>query len=140
MDKQHAKKNFDHAIEHAQPEFEQFFLAKFFDLSYEYGDDTCTVTLESKDYMFNPQGTLHGGVICFILDVSMGHLCKKFLGTAITLEMKVQFHRPINEGKIVCQSAFVKKGRKIIALKSDLYNEKGKLAATGTSTWYNTDK
>ncbi len=136
MNKKQARENFDYAIEHEKPEFEQFFLAQLFGLSFSYGEETCRIELESKDFMFNPQGTLHGGVISFILDVSMGHLCKKFLGMSTTLEMKVQFLRPVKTGNIYCESRFLKKGNKIIALESNLYNEEDKLAAVGTSTWY----
>ncbi|MFD1848797.1 PaaI family thioesterase [Oceanobacillus bengalensis] len=135
MNRLEAKENFNHAIENEKAEFENFFLSKFFGLQFDYQEENCIVSLVSKDFMFNPQGSLHGGVIVFILDVSMGHLCKRHLGTAVTLEMNTQYLRPVGEGEIYCKSSFIKKGRKIIALKSDLFNEKGKLAATATATW-----
>lgn len=136
MDKEQAREHFEYAIEHEQQEFEHFFLAKFFGLKFSYGEETCRIDLESKDFMFNPQGSLHGGVISFILDVSMGHLCKRFLGVSTTLEMKVQFLRPVFTGPIYCEASFIKKGKTIVALQSQLFNEKGQLAAIGTSTWY----
>lgn len=139
MNDKAARESFERALKEHKPEFEQFFLAKLFGLSFSYGEDTCTVELESKDFMFNPQGTLHGGVISFILDVSMGHLCKRFLGTAITLELKTQFLRPVRTGKISCTASFSKKGNNVIFLESKLYNEDGKPAAVATSTWYNID-
>ncbi|MET3505803.1 PaaI family thioesterase [Halalkalibacter oceani] len=137
MNENAARESFERALQEHKPEFEQFFLAKLFGLSFSYGEDTCTIELESKDFMFNPQGTLHGGVISFILDVSMGHLCKRFLGAAITLELKTQFLRPVRTGTISCTSSFSKKGNNVIFLESKLYNEEGKLAAVATSTWYN---
>lgn len=136
MDKEQARKHFEYALEHERGEFEQFFLAQFFGLTFSYGEETCRIDLESKDFMFNPQGSLHGGVIAFILDVSMGHLCKRFLGTATTLEMKVQFLRPVLRGNIYCEASFLKKGKKIVALQSKLFNEKDELAAVGNATWY----
>ncbi|UJL45565.1 PaaI family thioesterase [Virgibacillus sp. NKC19-16] len=135
MDKLQAKESFYHALENEKLEFENFFLAKLFGLSFSYEEESCVINFESKNFMFNPQGSLHGGMIAFVLDVSMGHLCEKFLGTAVTLEMKTQFLRPVMEGMIRCESSFIKKGSKIIALSSELYNENGKLAATATSTW-----
>lgn len=137
MDKLQARKNFEYALENEVADFEHFFLAKFFDLKFDYEDEKCIITFESKDFMFNPQGSLHGGVIAFVLDVSMGHLCKKYLGTALTIEMKTQYLRPVLEGNVLCISRFIKKGSKIISLQSDLYNEKGKLAATAIATWLN---
>ncbi|MFC0270470.1 PaaI family thioesterase [Metabacillus herbersteinensis] len=116
-------------------DFEEFFLVKFFGLTFSYGEETCIINLESDEYMFNPQGSLHGGVISFIMDVSMGHLCKKFIGTAVTLEMKTQFVRPVSKEKLRCEASFIKKGKEIIMVESRLIKENGKLAAIGTATW-----
>ena len=55
-------------------EFGSFYLSRFLGFKTTYKDDLCIVTFEAKSPMFNPQGTLHGGVIATALDVSMGHL------------------------------------------------------------------
>jgi uncharacterized protein (TIGR00369 family) len=57
-----------------------FFLARFLGLEISYGDEVCVVEIEVRDFMFNPQGSLHGGVIAFALDVAMGHLIKRSIG------------------------------------------------------------
>lgn len=139
LNKQQAIENFEHAIEHHKPTFDDFFLGKLFGFSFSYGEETCRVDLVSKDFMFNPMGTLHGGIIALILDASMGHLCKHFLGTSVTVEMKTQFLRPVRTGPIYCEARFQKKGSKIISVESYLYNENGQLAAIGTATWYKID-
>ncbi len=38
---------------------------------------------------------MHGGVITTALDISMGHLCKRYLSPAVTIEMQVRFFRPL---------------------------------------------
>lgn len=137
MRREIAKRNFENALEKHENRFEHFFLAKFFDLniSYDENNEACIVQLPIEDYMYNPQGSLHGGVISFVLDVSMGHLCHKFLGTCVTLEMKVQFLRPAKFGMVTCRANFLKKGRTIEAIESRMNDENGKLIAVGTSTW-----
>ncbi len=91
------------ASEHSQ-EFELFFLSKFYGLHYFYTDKTCEITFEPKEFSFNPQGSLHGGVITTIMDISMGHLLKKTQGAGVTLEIKVQFMKAL---KVVNASVLV---------------------------------
>jgi uncharacterized protein (TIGR00369 family) len=129
-----AKNRFATALAEQAPEFGRFFLARFFDLRVSYGDETCRVELPVADYMFNPQGSLHGGVIAFAMDISMGHLCHQFLSSAVTLEMKTQYLRPVT-GDCWCEGRFIKKGREVVFLESRLFDEKDRLAAIATSTW-----
>ena len=71
MDEQAARSAFAAAVETNRHEFGSFFLSRFFGVDFSYGDDTCKVTFPVNDYMYNPQGTLHGGVISFALDISI---------------------------------------------------------------------
>ncbi|MDQ0338095.1 uncharacterized protein (TIGR00369 family) [Caldalkalibacillus uzonensis] len=136
MDYEMAKQRFEKALAEHQPDFEQFFLAKFFDLQFSYGEETCRVDVQVADYMFNPQGSLHGGVISFILDVAMGHLCKKFLGPAVTLEMKINFLKPVFRENIYCESRFIKKGKTVVVLEARMFNADDAPVAVATSTWH----
>ncbi len=136
MDKHIARKRFEQALKDHEPQFEKFFLSRFFDLSISYGDETCVVEADVEDYMFNPQGSLHGGVIAFMMDVSMGHLCQKFLGTCVTLEMKTQFLKGVKEGTVKCEARFLKKGKTLVYVESRLFDDAGRLAAVSTATWY----
>jgi uncharacterized protein (TIGR00369 family) len=134
MDETKARTRFERALSEGRPEFEKFFLARFFDLTISYGDETCRVDLPVSDYLYNPQGSLHGGAIAFALDVSMGHLCNRFLSTGITLEMKTQFLRPVT-GDCRCEASFLKKGRRLAFVESRLFDEQDRLAAVASSTW-----
>lgn len=136
MDEDAARTAFEAALRSYRPEFEVFFLARFLGLEISYGDDVCVVEIDVKDFMFNPQGSLHGGIIAFALDVSMGHLIKRSHGRpGITLEMRTQYLRPAAVGRIRCEGRFLKKGRSINALEARMWNQDGKLAAVASSTW-----
>src|SRR5215470_432120 len=104
MDEAAARAAFEQALQTYHQDFGTFFLARLFGIEFAYetdaGGEICVVTGTVQDFMFNPQGTLHGGVIGFILDVSMGHLLRHTLGTGTTLEMKMQFFRPTKAGPI----------------------------------------
>jgi uncharacterized protein (TIGR00369 family) len=134
MDEAAARAAFEQALQTYHQDFGTFFLARLFGLELTYEDDTCVVTGAVKDFMFNPQGWLHGGVISFVLDVSMGHLLQKTSGAGTTLEMKVQFLRPAAVGEIRAVGRFLKKGRSINYLESRM-TQNGADIAAATSTW-----
>lgn len=122
------------ATEHSQ-EFELFFLSKLYGLNYSYTDQTCEITFEPKGFSFNPQGSLHGGVITTIMDISMGHLLKKNQGAGVTLEIKVQFMKALKSGRCKCIGRFLKCGKSIAFMASELFDAGGELCAVATSTW-----
>jgi acyl-CoA thioesterase len=136
MNKEAARRQFLDALEHSTPEFERFFLARFFGLRITYGEDPerCFVELPYADFMRNPQGSLHGGVMAFAMDVSMGHLCNKFLNTSVTLDMTTRFLRPVTAASR-CEARFLRKGRSIAHTESRLFDTRGQLAAVASGTW-----
>jgi uncharacterized protein (TIGR00369 family) len=85
--------------------------------------------------MFNPQGTLHGGVVATIMDISMGHLLNHVSGPGTTLEMKTQYAKAVKCEPLRCTGRFLRRGRGISYLSSELLDESGDLVAFATSTW-----
>lgn len=134
MDETLARERFEHALEHHRPAFGDFFLARFLGLQVSYGDQTCRVDLPTAEYLYNPQGSLHGGVIAIAMDVSMGHLNHRFLRTGVTLEMKTQYLRPVT-GPCWCEARFTKTGRRVVFSESKLYDDRDRLCAVATATW-----
>lgn len=136
MDEISARKAFEAALDTQRPDFESFFLARFLGLSFTYSDDTCRIDFPIHDFMFNPQGTLHGGVAAFVLDVAMGHLLKHATGApGATLEMKVQYLSALRPPGAACEARFLRKGQRIAFLEARIWDHDGNLAAAGTSTW-----
>ena len=136
MDEDVARRAFDEALRTHQPGFGTFLLARLLGLEISYADESCLVAFTVHDFMFNPQGSLHGGVIAFALDVSMGHLIKRTIGRpGITLEMKTQYLRPATSGRVRCEGRFLRRGRTINYLEARMRDAEGKLLAVATSTW-----
>ena len=120
--------------------FGNFFLARFLDLDISYDDEaqTCQVVLPYARFLCNPQGTVHGGVITTAMDISMGHLCHRFLSTAVTIEMQLRFFRPLaGPGRI--EGRLLRPGRRIVHLESRLFDEHDRLAAFATGSWHRLD-
>lgn len=143
VDETAARAHFETALaDHAQA-FETFFFARFLGLNFEYlpleapdaEKDTCRVTFELTDMLRNPQGSMHGGAMASAMDISMGHLVNKVAGPGATIEMKVQFLRPVMSGTVTCEGRFIKRGRSLSFMESHLYGPDGKLAAQCSATW-----
>ena len=123
--------------------FETFFLARFLNLSFEYlplaapdaEKEVCKVSFPMSDMLKNPQGSLHGGAMATAMDISMGHLINKVAGPGATIEMKVQYMRPVFEGVVTCEGRFTRRGRSMAFMESRLCDTNGKLAALATATW-----
>lgn len=134
MDEELVRQRFETALAEHKWEFGEFFLLRFFGLTVSYGDQTCRVEIPTAEYMGNPQGSLHGGVLSLAMDVSMGHLCQRFLGQAVTLSMSTEYLRAVR-GPVVCEARFLKPGRRLVFLESRVTDEHGELAAMATANW-----
>ncbi len=121
-------------------EFGSFFLSRFLqlDISYDEPEQTCTVVLPYGPHLCNPQGTVHGGVITTALDISMGHLCRRFLAAAVTIEMQMRFFRPLT-GTGTSTGRIIRAGRRIVHLESRMTDDQGRLIALGTGSWQRLD-
>ena len=130
-----AREAFEQALATHRQDFGEFFLIKLYGIDVTYTDEECRMSFEVKDFMHNPQGGLHGGVIAFVLDISMGHLLYRRSGPGATLEMKVQYLSVARSGRLTCVARFLRHGKSISALRAELVDDKGEMIAYGTSTW-----
>lgn len=135
IDESAARAAFEQALATHEQDFGKFFLARLFGLELTYTGETCRIDFDLHDFMFNPQGGLHGGISAFVLDISMGHLLHRSSGAGTTLEMKVQYLKAARAGRLTCTARFIRHGRSISFLRSELIDEQGELIAYATSTW-----
>jgi uncharacterized protein (TIGR00369 family) len=85
----------------------------------------------------NPMGTLHGGVLCDLADLAMGAAYASQIDEAetfTTLELKINFLRPVWQGKLRAEGRVVKAGRTVGLVECDITDEQGNLAARASST------
>jgi uncharacterized protein (TIGR00369 family) len=93
--------------------------------------------MEAGQQHHNPMGTLHGGILCDIADASMGmaHAASLEEGESFTtLEMKINFLKPVRSGKLRAEGRVVKSGRTVALVESDVRDESGSLVARASST------
>lgn len=136
MDEDAARRAFEGALADYRQDFDTFFLARLLGLEISYPGDTCVITFRPAEFLFNPQGTLHGGVIATVMDIAMGHLLNHASGgPGTTLELKTQFLLPARDGTLACTGRFLRRGRTISHLAAELRDEAGELLAYATATW-----
>ncbi|MDX6465706.1 MAG: hypothetical protein QOI27_746 [Gaiellaceae bacterium] len=85
----------------------------------------------------SPLGTLHGGVICDLVDGAMGCARASQLEegeTFTTLELKINYLKPVWSGHLVAEGKVIKQGRTIGLVEGRVTDESGSLVAYATST------
>ena len=96
-----------------------------------------TLKLEVGPRHANPMGTLHGGILCDLADAAMGMAWASTLDegeTFTTLELKINFLKPVWAGTLVATGRVVGAGRTIGLTESDVVDSKNRLVARATST------
>lgn len=95
------------------------------------------IEFQASDKHSNPMGTLHGGVLCDIADAAMGISFASTLEedeSFTTLELKINFLRPVWTDKLRALGNVVKRGRYVGMVECDVTNSKGDLVAKSSST------
>src|SRR6266700_7258549 len=85
----------------------------------------------------NPMGTLHGGILCDIADAAMGMAYASTLGegeTFTTLELKINFLKPVWPARLVAEARMVKDGRTIGLVECNVTDAQQRLVARAAST------
>src|SRR5579864_9358986 len=103
----------------------------------EVSEGRATVLLEAGPKHANPMGTLHVGILCDIADAAMGIAYASTLGieeSFTTLELKINFLKPIWNAKLTAEGRVVKRGRTVGLADCNMYDEERKLVAFCTST------
>jgi uncharacterized protein (TIGR00369 family) len=95
------------------------------------------VEFEAGEAHANPMGTLHGGVLCDVADAAMGYAFAATLGAGesfTTLELKINFLKPIWKARLKATGRVVRRGRVIGLVECDVTDEGGSLVARASST------
>jgi uncharacterized protein (TIGR00369 family) len=103
----------------------------------EVAPDFAAFEMDASRRHANPMGTLHGGVLCDIADGAMGMAWASELTsgeTFTTLELKINFLKPVWETKLRAEARVVRRGRTVGLVACDVRDAKGDIVAHATST------
>ena len=100
--------------------------------------DGITIECPLRPELMNGAGTLHGGVTATMADVAVGLALQRHFGrlTPITtVELKVNFFRPVPSGKIVARSRLLRVGSRVMVGRVDLFDARQNLAGAALVTY-----
>jgi len=89
--------------------------------------------------MYNPIGSVHGGIACTLLDSVLGCAVHSTLEAGVsytTIELKSNFLRGISAdtGPITARGWVTKPGRRVAFSDAEIVDEQGRVLATGTGS------
>jgi uncharacterized protein (TIGR00369 family) len=93
--------------------------------------------MEAGPQHSSPLGTVHGGILCDLADAAMGMAYASSLDeneTFTTLELKINFLKPVWSGRLTATGYVVKSGRTVGLVDCDVHDEKKSLVARASST------
>ncbi|HEY2388501.1 MAG TPA: PaaI family thioesterase [Candidatus Binatia bacterium] len=85
---------------------------------------------------------VHGGVLFTLLDTALGGAVVNGLPAGrgcATLELKINYFRPIQHGRIVAEGRLVNLSRNTAYAEGEVRNEEGKILAKASGTFFVTD-
>jgi acyl-CoA thioesterase len=95
-------------------------------------------SLQVTPELLNPHGVLHGGAVYTMVDYSMGGATMSVLPAGdicATIEIKINYLAGVRDGTLVCDTAVVKRGRRVVFLESRVSDERGQLVATASGSF-----
>ncbi len=95
------------------------------------------LTLDVNERLFNPHQVLHGGAIYSMVDTGMGGALYTRLNkgqSCATIEIKINYFKPVSGGEVVCKSNIINQGRNIATLEAEVFN-RGRLVAKAMGTY-----
>ncbi len=104
----------------------------------EITEEKVVMSLAMQEKLRQPYGLLHGGATASLIDTATAFAVITSIGTdekATTVDLTVQYLRPVTDGKVVCTAKVVRAGKRLIFLSAEVVNEQGKLVATALSTY-----
>lgn len=84
----------------------------------------------------NVWGTMHGGVLASLVDSCCGTAIGPALGgdeTAVTLDVRVQFFRPVREGTLTAKGRMVHRTQRYAIAEAEVHDQEGNLVARGST-------
>jgi len=96
-----------------------------------------TFEMQTSPEMINSIGLVQGGILSTVADAAMGLAAGSLLDEnqfVTTIELKMNFLRPVKLGKITAIGKVTHPGHHIIFTECQIFTDSQKLAVTGSST------
>ncbi len=102
----------------------------------EFSDTGSVMEMEVRDEHKNLWGIMHGGALSTLADSSCGTAITQVVSgeeRVVTLDLRVQFLRPVKQGKLTAYGKVVHKSRRHVIAECEVFDEDEALVARGSS-------
>lgn len=102
-------------------------------------DGTSVMRCRIRGALRNSAGTLHGGVIGALVDMSVATALRSVMPPSsrmTTVEFKVNFLKPVAEGTVTAHGTILRLGKTIAVGSTEIRNAAGEAVAFGSATYY----
>ncbi|HTM47150.1 MAG TPA: PaaI family thioesterase [Bryobacteraceae bacterium] len=99
--------------------------------------DGVTIDCKLRPELMNAHGVLHGGVTATMADAAVGIAITTRLGrpAATTVEMKLNYMRPVTSGKITARARILRMGSTLCVGRVDLFDDERQQVAAALVTY-----
>lgn len=100
--------------------------------------DGITIACDLRPELMNGSGVLHGGVTATLADVAVGMALARHLGrprAAATVEMKINYLRPVAHGKVTARAHLVKVGARLCCGRVEIFDAQKRPVAAALITY-----
>jgi acyl-CoA thioesterase len=94
-----------------------------------------TVGCTMRQELMNFAGVLHGGVIATLADVAVGQSLMLRGHKTTTVELKINYLRPITGSKVTARSHVLRIGKTLSTARVDVFDDQKNLAAVALVTY-----
>ncbi|MEK6299877.1 MAG: PaaI family thioesterase [Acidobacteriota bacterium] len=100
------------------------------------------LSVEVRKELTQLHGVMHGGATAALIDTAVAFAivgASEPSARFTTVEMKVNYLRPISEGRVTAEARLIRDGRRIVVAECDVLDSAGRLAAKGLLTYIRLD-
>jgi uncharacterized protein (TIGR00369 family) len=102
------------------------------------GEGRAVVEVHAEERHLNPGGTIHGGVVYTLVDVSMAEALKTTITEGderpVTIEIKINYLEPGKAGTITSTAQVRKGGKRVTVVEAEVAQD-GEVVALATGTY-----
>lgn len=92
----------------------------------EQRDGYAASAIDVTDIHINVNGVVHGAVVYAMADTTMGATLHQGMADdeiCATIEIKINYYKPVFGGKLTCESTLINRGKRIANVEASVYND-----------------
>lgn len=106
-------------------------------VSFDHATETITMRFTAPESFVSPRGSVQGGLVAGFLDEAMGWahvIATEGAEAPLNLDINMTLLKPVLPGPLLAKGRVVRRGKRVIFLEGELFDESGAVLARSTST------